>query len=345
MNVNIWDIDISAVENIDSEAAAMLHSATRAAAKILARRKALDAQGLTTQPLYVLAGENHWQPAQRIHHVLLLEALRMSGERMSVAYEYPHNFADEDELVDFLRDVKGVSEDDMEAALARYRTNPADKGLGDLYVNTISTSLQSPYAMQTLSHYMFKQHLEGGGAFLGFNSDAARTPAGNLSLKDEFTKACIKECLGEAKAGVSITSVKGMWARNVYMAHKLYSYADAQDARIAVQLCGQTHVNGDGQHNNSPQSLRGIFNHWALPVFSVFQNGETVEMQGIDDADYYNGENIPSYEAYYDPDLKKSEQDYSGFGTDLPDMQTQRKEKKFVKEKLAHMGLLHLMMP
>ena len=99
MNVNIWDIDISAVEKIDSEAAAMLYSATRAAAKILARRKALDAQGLTTQPLFVLAGENHWQPAQRIHHVLLLEALRMSGERMSVAYEYPHNFADRKSVV------------------------------------------------------------------------------------------------------------------------------------------------------------------------------------------------------------------------------------------------------
>ena len=62
MNVNIWDIDISAVEKIDSEAAAMLHSATRAAAKILARRKALDAQGLTTQPLYVLAGETIGSP-------------------------------------------------------------------------------------------------------------------------------------------------------------------------------------------------------------------------------------------------------------------------------------------
>tara|TARA_R110002126_G_scaffold3263_1_gene18486 strand:+ start:181676 stop:182713 length:1038 start_codon:yes stop_codon:yes gene_type:complete len=344
MNVSIWDVDIRAVEEIDAEAAAMLHSATTAAAKILAHRKALDQQGLASQPLFVLAGENHWRPAQRLHHILLLEALRQSGERMTVAYEYPYNMADEDELRDYLRDVEGFTGDDITPYLDFYSNNPIGKGMCDMYVNMASTSLQSPYAMQTLSHYMYTQHVSNRGEFIAFNSDAARTPAGSLSLKDDFTKACIKECLGEAKAGVSITSAKGMWIRNLYMANKLYQYADKQEARIAVQLCGQTHVNGDGQHNKSPQSLRGIFNLWAQPVFSVFQNGAAAEMHGIDDADCNNGTNIPRDEAYYDPDLKKSEQDYTGFGADVPDMQTQRKEKKFVDAKLDNMGLHHLKM-
>jgi hypothetical protein len=344
MNVNIWDVDIHAVEKIDREAAAMLHSATTAAVKILARRKSLDKQGLAQQPLFVLAGENHWQPAQRIHHILLLEALRLSGERMSVAYEYPYNMSDEDDFRDFLRDVEGFDGDDIEPYIEFYCNNPIGKGMCDMYVNMASTSLQSPYAMQTLSHYMYAQHVGNIGEFIAFNSDAARTPKDNLSLKDDFTKACIKECLGEAKSGVSITSVKGMWIRNLYMANKLYQYADMQDARIAVQLCGQSHVNGDGKHNKSPQSLRGIFNIWSQPVFSVFQNGDDGEMHGIDEGDYSNGENIPSYEAYYDPDLKRSEQDYTGFGADLPDMQTQRKEKKFVDSKLDNMGLAHLKM-
>ena len=340
---NILDIDIRQVKEIDPEAAAILKSATKAAKKILAKRKELDKEGKQDQTLFVLAGENHWRPAQRLHHILLLEALKQNEETMTVAYEYEYNFAKDQDFREYVAELEDVKPSKVDEYLDFYTDNPIGKGMCDMYVNMSSQSMQSNYAMRTLSTYLFNSHVSNLGEFVALNSDAARTKKDKLSLKDEFTKACVKACLGKEKRNVSITSPDGMWVRNVHMASKLYQYADIQESRIAVQLCGQTHVNGDGKKNIPEKSLRGVFEAWAQPVFSVFLDGESKEMKGIKTKDRINGRGLPADEAFYDPDLKKKDQDYTGFSkADRPDIQSHRKEKNFVNRKLDSMGLSYL---
>ncbi len=341
----ILDIDIAAVEKIDPEAAAILSSAVSAARKIIKCRAELDKAGKHDQPLYILAGENHWQSAQRLHHVVLIEALRQQDEFMSVAYEYPFVQGSEKDLKRLLRYLGWVDEGRVsKEAWDYYLETPLGKGKLDLISNVLSTSHQSPYAMQVLSSYMFKMHIRNYGRFLAFNSDAARTPKNKLSLRDDFTKACVEDCLGAVKSGISLTSQEGMWIRNLHMVRRLRDYAEWQGARYAVQLCGQDHINGDGEECPPEQSLRAIFNDMAQPVFSVFQMADKADMAGIPAKEKNNGKAIPDYEAYYDSDVKKSEQPYRKLPEDMwPEFRTRRQEKKFIDSKLKNMGLGYLL--
>ncbi len=84
------DINMTQVE-IDADAAAILRSATEAVATILARREDLDGQGLHDTPLIVLAGEVHSVPAHKVHHMLILNGLADSGQKIVLGYELPHN--------------------------------------------------------------------------------------------------------------------------------------------------------------------------------------------------------------------------------------------------------------
>ncbi len=342
--VKILDIDIAAVERIDPEAAAILSSAVKAARKIIRRRANLDAAGKNDQTLYILAGENHWRTAQRLHHVVLLEALRQQDQPMSVAYEYPHIEFSEKGTKDFLRMIGWVDGRVSQDTWDYYFNDPIGRGEVTMLSNLCSLSHQSPYAMHVLSNYMFKAHTKNKGEFIALNSDAARTPKGRLSLRDAFTKACIVDCLGAAQSGVTLASPEGMWVRNVHMAECLRNHASWQGARYAVQLCGQDHINGDREECPREQSLSAIFNNKAETVFSVFLGAKKADMDGLDAKYRINGRNLPEYEAYYDEEAKSAAQPYRKIPEDMwPDFRNKRDEKRFVNTKLKNMGLEHLL--
>jgi hypothetical protein len=345
MTNRIFDMDIKAIKTIDPEAAAILHSATRAAKKILKRRKELDKAGLEDQPLFVLAGENHWKPAQRLHHIVLLEALKQSGESMAVAYEYTSHL-NKKSIGKFLIEELDYHPDDVVDDLDYYLNDPVGRGLCDMYTNKESISFQSNFAMHSLSNYLYNSNLKGKGDFVALNSDAESTQKGHLSLRYSFTRACMVECFGRVRKNISDISSQGVWVRNMHMARELSDCADIQQSRLAIQLCGQDHVNGDGRHCRPKKSLRGIFQSLSLPVFSVFLDAGEREMVGIDAKDMINGKNIPPQEAYYNPyyeNPKDEKQEYEDFGdANMPEILTHRAEKRFINGQLRNMGLERL---
>lgn len=148
------------------------------------------------------------------------------------------------------------------------------------------------------------------------------------------------------RKNISDISSQGVWVRNMHMARGLSDCADIQQSRLAIQLCGQDHVNGDGRHCRPKKSLRGIFQSLSLPVFSVFLDAGEREMVDIDAKDMINGKNIPPQEAYYNPyyeNPKDEKQEYEDFGdANMPEILTHRAEKRFINGRLRNMGLERL---
>ena len=100
--IKLTDINIAQVEQIDSDAAAILSSAVQTTKKILERREALDRTGQKHQPLYVMAGETHDRPSHMLHHLLVLEGLKQADEKLLVGIERPSDSADDNYLDHYL---------------------------------------------------------------------------------------------------------------------------------------------------------------------------------------------------------------------------------------------------
>lgn len=355
--IKLTDINIAQVEQIDSDAAAILSSAVQTTKKILERREALDRAGQKHQPLYVMAGETHDRPSHMLHHLLVLEGLKQADEKLLVGIERPSDSADDNYLDHYLTHVARVKPEDRAAHKALYQKNAYFKGAVDLYY-TMNEQLKTASHSHGLLHYnMFKMHAQGKGNFCGLRTDAPRLKEKFLNAADPTVQNIMLKAFGEVTKNMSLVNQEGMYIRNRYMAQRLYDVAQKFKPRIALQLCGRTHVNGDEQPfhaavSHHKEGLCNIFKQSAQPVLGVFLGPEQPTYQGLKDNEIIKCPRLPNISAQYNPTKqkhmrKKSDSFWGSLvdfwnGNDSLSITSGEEEMIYVNEKLDNMGLTHL---
>lgn len=355
--IKLTDINIAQVEQIDSDAAAILSSAVQTTKKILERREALDRAGQKDQPLYVMAGETHDRPSHMLHHLLVLEGLKQADEKLLVGVERPSDSADDHYLDHYLKYVARVSPADHAAHKDIYKKNAYFKGAVDLYYTMNEQLKMASYSHGLLHYNMFKMQAQGKGNFCGLRTDAPRLKEKFLNPADPAVQNIMLKAFGTVKKNMSLVNQEGMYIRNRYMAQRLYDVAQKFKPRIALQLCGRTHVNGDEQPfyagvSHHKEGLCNIFKQSAQPVIGVFLGPEQPTYQGLKDNEIIKCPRLPNISAQYNPIKqkkmrKKSDSFWGSFvdfwtGNDSLGINSGEEEMLYVHEKLDNMGLMHL---
>jgi hypothetical protein len=337
------DINIDHVKKIDPEAADILGSAVRTVKTILERRAALDQKGQSNETLYVMAGEHHDLPAHKLHHMLVLQGLYESGESMVAALEHPSNMVTDVFLESFLRGVPKIDSKQLPATMALYKANPALFGLCEIYASIVSGSEDSYYASQVLHTHMFRMHATSKFQFTAMHSDAARLKQKFLDVSDPVTAQSMRKALNKVEHNMSLKSQEGIYVRNIHMAQRLYDVTSQYKTRIAVQLCGQAHVNGEPMMSHQQEGLCAIFKRSAKPVMAVFLNPVADYSTGLEKNEIIVSNATPEHSTCYDVDKNTSNRPrfdrFFSFLDSHKHFDTQEEEADFVNTKLDNMGL------
>jgi hypothetical protein len=337
------DINIDHVKKIDPEAADILGSAVSTVKTILKRREALDQKGQSDETLYVMAGEHHYLPAHKLHHMLVLQGLYESGESMVTALEHASNMVTDVFLESFLRGVPKIDSKQLPGTMALYKANPALLGLCEIYASIVSGNKDSYYASNVLHTQMFRMHATSNSQFIGMHSDTARLSQKFLDVSDPATAQSMRKALNKVEQNMSLKSQEGLYVRNIHMAQRLYDVTSQYKTRIAVQLCGQAQVNGDAMISHQAEGLCAIFKRSAKPVIGVFLNPVMDYTAGLEKDEIIVSHRTPEHSARYDADKNTSNR--SGFDRFFSFLDfhkhfdTQEKEADFVNTKLDNMGL------
>jgi hypothetical protein len=244
-----------ALKNIDRDAAVIAVSATAAAAFILKRRAALDAEGKAGQPLVVLLGERHSIPAHNILNMQVVKKLADSGQKIAVALEKPYNLMD----LEFFE-----TSSRMPGAYAAPESLKRRDKDGALSLAVFMGHAE--FSMASHSETMFCRFLLRHGITTAFTD--AKKEGGILDHEDPSVAQSLQECFGNAAAGVATEGREGIYARNNHMARKIRELAQASGARIIVQSCGAGHVLGM-EGGPSGQSLAAQVREKGMAVLAV----------------------------------------------------------------------------
>mgnify|MGYP003625104901 CR=1 FL=1 len=340
------DINIDHVKKIDPEAAAILGSAVKTVKAILKRRAALDRQGQSDETLFVMAGEHHNLPAHKLHHMLVLQGLYEANESIVSALEHPTNMVTDEFLKSFLSGISQIEPKDIGSSMDLYKANPSILGLCEIYASIVSGNKDSYYASNILHTHMFRLHASSNGQFIGIHSDTARLSQKFLDVSDPQTAQSMRKALKKVEHNMSLKSQEGLYVRNIHMAQKLSDVASQYKTRIAMQLCGQTHVNGGGLDSHQAEGLCAIFKRSAKPVIGVFLNPVFDYSEGLDEDELIISHAPPEHSARYNVETNESTRPrierFFSFLDFHKHFDTQEAEAEFVNTKLDNMGLSDL---
>jgi hypothetical protein len=243
---------------IDSDAAALLHSSAIAVKAILDKRAELDRNGRQATPLFVNLGEYHDVPAHKLHHIAVIDGVRKAGEKIAVTMETEQDIS----LQQFFwgqppKLLPGIE----------YKTPDYSDGRLALKIqgNFISHSAQQ--AVSALFHYLILQdipvhmsdcsrlHISG----MNFNA---------LNFYHKPTRESALKYVSDLNNLYNMQSRTGMNIRNHHMAAQSIDFAHQTGARIVFQECGQGHTIG-GREFPPEESLSGHFQKNNMPVLSV----------------------------------------------------------------------------
>lgn len=311
----------------DSESADIYEDVQDALSVILARRASLDAEGLADVPLFLAIGETHSCSAHLLHNSLLLAALAEHEESIAVGIEYGHNYlqltgeAPDEVLSDKLR-----GEQTLRHAIRQSSSPTAD--------------LANRYFMQTALY-----HSEGLDGFTAIFNDAASTEM-YLDLKDAATFNVYKTFFENAQPddAVHVLSPEGVFVRNVFMADCLKQLAEKQNARFALQFCGQGHITGNDVWHTA-NSLAGCFNQMNAPFMALYMphEGIAADIAALDDAHKIISGRVPAYKTFYNVNTglldPKMAEDREVIDMERPDITSRDEELAFINSKLEHMGM------
>lgn len=346
----IADIDIAQVELIDRDAAAILKSAVKTTKEILKRRDDLDRQGKQDQTLYVMAGEFHDRPAHQLHHLLVLQGLREADEKVVTGIERAGNSVDDRFIQDYLLNIAKVDPKDVPKQAQLYKNDPFFRGVVDMVYSLHEPIIYANYSSYTLNFNLLRMHAQSNKDFMALRTDAARVGNDYLDVSDPVTANIMQKSVNKVKRNMKLVSQEGMYVRNVHMAKRLHDVARAYKARIAVQLCGQAHVNGDHASSHQKEGLCEIFKNSSEPVIGVFLGPRVDSGQGLKPHEVIECKGLPELSAKYNPttDKKAKPKDSSFWGglkslfNSAADIQSEQEEMIYVNEKLNSMGLGHL---
>lgn len=304
-------MDSISVKIMDKDAAALNKSAALAYERIMALRQVLDEQGKHNNPLFVLAGENHQNLPEHIHHMILIDALSRASDNFAVSLEIKHNAAPNLHKIENNADYLSVG-----------------KAVWNL--NYAIDELETPYCNYTnkLLLRQCKAGLEQGRISCVF-SDVAAKQSGYLriaDLNDPSTHASFI-AVKAVHEKCSTTSPTGTKIRDHHMFTKMKEHAEHTGARIVYHCTGADHLEGLSRHfkaANLPY-LNLISEQCLTYDFAEDMHAQVLVLGGL-----------PDITAHYIPSDPQTPPDM------FADIITEDEERIYVHNKLECLGLSHL---
>ncbi len=291
-NAPVWQ------KRIETDAAQVLNSSTKAVKAILERRAELDRKGNHDIPLVVLAGEFHSIPSHTIHHVAVLNGLKNSGKKIAFGYEEEHNllaqkFTKEMGRDPSLEEISALNKRDITGTLS-LKTN---LGFCGYY--------GADHTRAALFRFLLRHNIKS--CF----TDVSR-PDSVLDASDPSTVESLRACFKHAVSDIDVESPEGVRVRNHHMVAASLDLARNSGARIVMLSCGDTHVAGSMQLDFSARhSLAAQFKHrgaavMAMPIFTKYLSEDDIPPSRVltSKERLYISE-LPRMVAAYDPDSDK----------------------------------------
>jgi len=312
--------------SVDTDAAAILQSATRAVEAILARRQALDRNGMKDKPLVILGGEFHNLPSNILHHMLVIKELRKHEPSLAMTDEMEHNalgsiFADKASVKVSRRIRNKVTKLDKSGALG-LKSMLAWFNLQD-----------SHHANMTFFNFLLKNNIP-----VAFTDAALRK--GNLDRRDQSTDASIRACFDDAASKIDFTQREGLKVRNHHMAAKIAEYARKNQPRIIFHRCGNGHVSGDKADDciGAETITTGLKNR-GIPVFcllkltAAFTAAHIPPDHGITNEEVLVIKDLPQKQATYETYIRNPVRLYD------VDFRCQAQEAEYLNAVMKKIGL------
>jgi|GEM_PF-5430692 len=317
MQMKLSEIDMNAVRHIDAEAADILRSAVSVAKAILSRRHEMDTTQRASQPLYVLAGETHYNPCEYLHHILVMEAIKQGGTKLACGVEAEHDFYETDSF------------------------DPTPKKGSDKYLyNSFDFACDfydgggAAYSRKVLFSYLAGQ--KRSKAIAPIFNDAACNPFDELVLDDIYTRKALKSLSFKAKDAIFATDSAGIMVRNQVMLEMVSNAAHLRKLNVIFQVAGCYHLGGGGGAD-ARASMSAILDQAQMAHFNIYsgakprgayqpQYGEDIVCQAIGD-----------YEASGKGSIKLILDEAKGEYIRLAE-----REKEFFDQKLEAIGLTQL---
>ncbi len=281
---------------IDAEAAAILTSATRTVAAILARREELDAAGQQSTPLGVIIGENHSMPSHYIYQMLVLDGLLAHGESIAFGIEQEHN------LLSITFFEAAGEEPDSEIAAEITAKDKGNKMALQSWMGFYGSS-SADHARTVLYRYLLRQ------PDINFKMTDAAMNQYFLEPQDETTAASMKACIGRTHDYVRADKQEGFHIRNHHMTAQISELAKKTGARIAIQQAGFMHVAGDRPCGfDGQKSLAACFNEKNIPALAILPHHQVCTpanipaTHGLKAEHIIFSENLPQKDAIYPSD-------------------------------------------
>ena len=291
-------IDTDHLRLKNHEAADILHNVTRAYDGIF---KKFTQSRAENKPLYVVMGEYHDRPAHNIAQTLLIRALNdLTTAPMVTALECPIDLkaADYPEFNDKQNNKDAIC-----------KTSAANIALLKEYI----TSEYAPFASQSFE------------ASLCHQQDRLVTIFGDIARNEDHSLD-LTTILGDNKAdpswGITSKSPNGVALRNIHMCDQLSAAVKKFKAQLAVQLCGQAHVNGS-EYDSPKESISGLLREKKQNIFSIFWGAATAMPIHMSPSDFYIAENMPDRFIQYQ--IHSAKEDFSD-----KDLENYKLEKDYV---------------
>ncbi len=264
------DINTAELRNTNEEAAHILHNVITAYNAIIQRKQQLTKQG-DNKPLYVLLGEQHDSVSQKIAGTLLIKCLSETHYAENAPADAAHK--------------------PIVAALEHPITIKSPTPLNDERGNKVICSqsaanidhlLNAHFSKNTpLTMKYFQMALSSMQHRLTtIFSDVARHDNRTLNLPNH------------ADDGIDPRNEKGLHIRNKHMSAALQKEALKHDAPLAIQVCGQAHVNG-GEFCCQKYGLANIYKSASQNTFCVFWEESCPNTFGLTDNEFFISRNMP----------------------------------------------------
>jgi hypothetical protein len=305
-------MDNTKLTTIDKEGDALNKSAAQAFERIMGLRMALDNEGRYNSPLFVLAGENHQNLPEHLHHMVLIDALSRSCDNFAVSLEIKHNVAPNLEKIEHSADFLTV-------------------GKAVFNLNYAIDELETPYCNFTTKLLLrqCKKGLEQRKLSCVF-SDAASKQKGYMRALDETDPSTYASLIinDATNANCSTTSALGTAVRDHHMFTKMKDHAALNNARIVYHCTGADHLDGLSRH----------FSDASLPYLNlVSEQCLTYAPSDEMSASMHILEGLADVSAHYIPSMP-----HASPPDMLADIVTQEEEQRYVYGKLDYLGLSHL---
>jgi hypothetical protein len=299
-------IDTAQLRLKDHEAADILHNVTQAYDALFKRFEQTYA---VNKPLYVIMGEYHDRPSHRIAHTLLTRCLSDLASPIITALECPINIK--------ASDYPGLK---LTASTKR------------------ALCPESVSNLDLLKNYMMSEHAPYSGqsfkASLIHQRDRLITIFNDIARNDDYTMD-LSSMLGPNEAdlarGITSKSVNGVALRNIHMSDHLIAAVKEYKAPLAIQICGQAHVNGS-EFNSPKESLTGLLKAKKQEVFNIFWGAASAMPIHLAPSEFYISKNMP--DRYINYQQHGSIDDYSP-----EELENYNLEKDYVQRVYQSLGI------